>query len=124
MPNHDAKGKFAPGNKASTGNSVAKRTAKLRAKLLDAAEDRDAVTKLFDELLRIATASNEAAYVKVNSAKLLLEYLLGRPDIGLDVLDELHQLAERLVDGRVESHAFTQSAHDLRNFKIGDGAAG
>jgi len=65
-------GRFAVGNKLDKGNPYAARVAKLRAALLDAVKDDDAV-KIIQSLLEKSQKGDLAC------AKLILSYALGQP---------------------------------------------
>ena len=75
---HDAAGRFLPGNKAATGNPHAKRIARLRSKLLATIRPAD-LAAVVESMLDKARDGDVAA------ARLLLEYTLGRPErFGVD----------------------------------------
>lgn len=70
---HDAAGRFLPGNKAATGNPHAKRIARLRSKLLATIRPAD-LAAIVKSMLDRARDGDVAA------ARLLFEYTLGRPE--------------------------------------------
>lgn len=75
---HDAAGRFLPGNKAATGNPHAKRIARLRTKLL-------ATIRPADLAAVVKSMLDKARDGDVAAARLLLEYSLGRPErFGVD----------------------------------------
>ncbi len=75
---HDAAGRFLPGNKAATGNPHAKRIARLRSKLL-------ATIRPADLAAVVKSMLDKARDGDVAAARLLLEYSLGRPErFGVD----------------------------------------
>ena len=68
----DAKGHFLPGNPGGPGNPYAKKVAKLRSAALEAVTAKD-VQKIIKSLVVLALEGN------VPAAKLVLEYVLGKP---------------------------------------------
>jgi hypothetical protein len=70
--NHRPDGRFAPGNRASRGNPLARRMFQLRRSLLDAA-DPEAVARVGRKLAALAEAGD------VQAAKVWLDYVVGRP---------------------------------------------
>lgn len=71
--NHQPNGRFAPGNRAGTGNPFARQVAALRQALLDSVTAAD-VAEVAQALLARAKQGDVAA------AKLLLSYLVGKPE--------------------------------------------
>jgi hypothetical protein len=66
-------GRFAPGNRAGTGNPFARQVASLRQALLDSVTEAD-LAEVAQALLARAKQGDVAA------AKLLLSYLIGKPE--------------------------------------------
>ena len=84
----DSQGRFAPGNKAATGNPHAKRIGQLRSMLLQAVTDDDwlaTVRKLIDD----AKAGDKAARAE------LFERTLGKP-IEADLIERIEQLEQAI----------------------------
>src|SRR5262249_30762596 len=69
---HDARGRFAPGNKGGSGNPFARQVAALRQALLDAVSPDD-VAAIAHALAAKAKAGD------VPAARVLLGYLVGKP---------------------------------------------
>jgi hypothetical protein len=74
---HDAKGRFAPGNKCARGNPFARRMAELRSALLESATP-ERLKKLGERLYREAVGDRYSA-PDLEAAKLWLTYCVGRP---------------------------------------------
>ncbi len=71
-------GRFAPGNRFASGNPQAKRMYELRRALLDSA-DPDRVKAVGLKMLELAESGD------VMAARLILEYLLGKPPQALEL---------------------------------------
>jgi hypothetical protein len=71
-------GRFEPGNRFSTGNSIAQRTRELRRAIFDAVQAGD-VEQVIRKLMEQAKAGDTA------SAKLFLEFTCGRPSQSVEV---------------------------------------
>ena len=72
MADRDARGRFLPGNRASRGNPLAGRVAKLRSALIRAVSPED-MREMVQALVARARGGDVAA------AKLVLSYAVGRP---------------------------------------------
>ena len=83
-------GQFAKGNPGGPGNPFARRTARLRATLLDAVGE-DGLSEIIQELVSAAKGGD------VQAAKLVLSYTLGKPvdAIHPDSLDVHEQELQR-----------------------------
>ena len=80
-PGRQAGGKFAKGHKFGGGISAINRASKkLRWRLIKRARDGGDVDKLYDQLMRDAQNPENPGSVRVAAAKLLLGYILGKPD--------------------------------------------
>jgi hypothetical protein len=80
-------GKFAKGHKFGGGTATINRlTKKLHYRLVKRAARNGDVDKLYQQLLKDAQGANEGA-VRVAAAKVLLGYVLGKPDQTLNVKD-------------------------------------
>jgi hypothetical protein len=90
----DAKGRFAPGNKAARGNPFARRMARLRSRALAAVSGPDLET-VVSQLVAAAQAGDVAA------AKVLLPYVLSRPPEAVDP-DRLLQPQASVTEGTQE----------------------
>ena len=88
---HDARGKFAKGNKFGTGNPLNRRTQRIRAILLGALTDQQA-QKIANRLIRMAAGGNLPAI------KELLDRTIGKPP-AFEILERLEEL-EALVEAR------------------------
>lgn len=74
----DVRGLFQPGNTLAKGNPGNRRMAELRRTLLDCATDAD-IRALYDSLMESARGGDTAA------ARVLLEYLIGKPAQQIEV---------------------------------------
>ena len=95
--NHRNDGRFAPGNRAATGNKrptgLSQRVAKLRKAIVAAVTPAD-IAKIMRELMDMAKCGNLAA------ARLVLEYTVGKP-VEADLVERLDEL-EALLEERAE----------------------
>ena len=80
----DGNGRFKVGNRASLGNSMARRTARLRSALVGAVSIGD-IERI------VAALVGQAAGGDVGAAKLILAHVLGRP-VESDLLHRLESL--------------------------------
>jgi hypothetical protein len=92
--NHDARGRFAKGNKAGTGNPYARRVAMLRRAMLRVVKPDD-LQAIIVKLILLACTGDVAA------ARLVLQYTLGKPTESVDPdtldLQELELAKQRLA---------------------------
>lgn len=90
MTQRDNKGRFTPGNKAATGNPMAKKVQQLRSALIRCVKVQD-VQDIAKALIE------EAKHGDTGAAKLLLERTLG-PPVAVDIearIEELEALFEK-----------------------------
>jgi hypothetical protein len=69
---HDAKGRFAKGNSGGSGNPYARQVAQLRLELLQRCTP-ERIGKIADRMMELAEEGN------VSAAKLIFQYVLGKP---------------------------------------------
>lgn len=80
-----------------------RKTARLRSKLLDLAEDSNAVNGLFATLVGIANNPMTKASDRINAARCALEFTLGKPEVGVDLLVDIEAIADKLVSANTSS---------------------
>jgi hypothetical protein len=82
-PNHDARGRWAKGNKGGPGNPFARQTARFRSMLVGSVSDDD-----FKAVVQALT--NKAKAGDLNAIELFFHYLVGRPAdaINPDAVDQ------------------------------------
>jgi hypothetical protein len=90
VPDRDARGRFAPGNRAGRGNPLGQRVQQLRAALLAAVEP-EALERIARALVKRAERGD------VGAAKLVLAYSLG-PAQAWDVLERLEEVERQLAE--------------------------
>jgi len=100
-PGRDERGYFTKGNKIAKGNPHAKKVAKLRAELLRAVSPED-IREVCEMLKKKAFQGDMVAI------KELLDRVLGRALVGLDLQERIDQL-EKII---VEQHSLELSAAD------------
>ena len=90
----DNRGRFTPGNKGGTGNPYAKKAAQIRKALYEAVSADD-IRGIVDAI------KDKAAAGDLRAAEIILDRLLGKADIGIDVLERLEAL-EKAIQSKNE----------------------
>lgn len=87
----DSRGRFVAGNTLGRGNPLAGAAAKFRAELFDACREENAIPRV------VASVIARAVDGDMTAARLLFEYVLGKP-IELDILQRVEELEELLLE--------------------------
>jgi hypothetical protein len=85
MRGFDSRGKFAKGNSLARGNPLNRLAQSLKAQMIRRAAKGGDVDRIYDQLLADATDPQGSGIVRVAAARVLLGYVLGKPDQTLNV---------------------------------------